>query len=108
MRLIVEKYLFTLYCYQPRMSIQFPNVRCNKLCSLYFSYHTGSLAFGALIIAIIQFIRFVLSHIQRQLKKRKEARWAQIMLTIFQCCFWCLEKILRYVNRQAYIEVTDV
>ncbi|XP_065916951.1 choline transporter-like protein 2 isoform X2 [Dysidea avara] len=68
-------------------------------------YHSGSLAFGALIIAIVQFIRFILGYIQRQLKKRKEARWAQIMLSIFQCCFWCLEKVLRYVNRQAYIEI---
>ena len=77
----------------------------SNLFVLYFRYHTGSLAFGALIIAIIQFIRFILGYIQRQLKKRKEARWAQIMLSIFQCCFWCLEKVLRYVNRQAYIEV---
>ena len=81
------------------------NKSAYSLLFLYFRYHTGSLAFGALIIAIIQIIRFILGYIQRQLKKRKEARWAQIMLTIFQCCFWCLEKVLRYINRQAYIEV---
>ncbi|XP_065916775.1 choline transporter-like protein 2 [Dysidea avara] len=68
-------------------------------------YHSGSLAFGSLIIAIVQFIRFILSQIQKLLQKKKEALVIRIILCLFQCCFWCLEKILRYVSRQAYIEI---
>ena len=74
-------------------------------CMCPFRYHTGSLAFGSFIIAVVQFIRFILSLIQRQLKKRKETLLIRIIVCLFQCCFWCLEKILRYVSRQAYIEV---
>jgi len=36
--------------------------------SLVFRYHTGSLAFGAAIIAIVQFIRAVLEYIDHKLK----------------------------------------
>ena len=71
-----------------------------------FSYHTGSIAFGALIVTIVQIIRYILDIIQQQLKKRDESKVVRIVLCCFQCCFWCLEKILRYVNRQAYVEVT--
>ena len=34
----------------------------------FFRYHTGSLAFGAAIIAIVQFIRAVLEYIDHKLK----------------------------------------
>ena len=34
----------------------------------FFRYHTGSLAFGAAIIAIVQFIRAVLEYIDHKLR----------------------------------------
>ena len=34
----------------------------------FIRYHTGSLAFGAAIIAIVQFIRAVLEYIDRKVK----------------------------------------
>lgn len=71
------------------------------------SFHSGSLAFGALIIAIIQMIRIIIAYIQKKLKG-KTGRIARILLCIFQCCFWLLEKLFRYINRQAYIEVMIV
>ena len=68
-------------------------------------FHTGSLAFGALIIAIVQMIRIILAYIQKKLKNRT-GKIAKALLCLLQCCFWCLEKFLKYVNRQAYIEVS--
>ncbi|KAH9496427.1 hypothetical protein Btru_010789 [Bulinus truncatus] len=65
-------------------------------------YHTGSLAFGSLIIAIIQMIRAFLEYINRKLKG-SENKVAKFILTCLRCCFWCLEKFLRYVNKNAYI-----
>ncbi|KAI6658551.1 Choline transporter-like protein 4 [Oopsacas minuta] len=70
-----------------------------------FIYHSGSLAFGALIIAIIQLIRAILAYAQRQLKKHKELKVIQYVLCALGCLFFILEKILRYVNRMAYIEI---
>jgi choline transporter-like protein 2/4/5 len=69
-----------------------------------FLFHSGSLAFGALIIAIIQMIRIILAYLQRKLKD-KTGRITKILFCILQCCFWLLEKFFKYVNRQAYIEV---
>ncbi|CAI7988530.1 Choline transporter-like protein 2 [Geodia barretti] len=68
-----------------------------------FLFHSGSLAFGALIIAIIQMIRIILAYLQRKLKD-KTGRITKIIFCILQCCFWLLEKFFKYVNRQAYIE----
>ena len=36
--------------------------------SLFFSYHTGSLAFGAAIIAVVKLIRITLEYIHKKLK----------------------------------------
>ena len=67
-------------------------------------FHTGSLSFGALIIAVIQLIRATLAYIQKKLKG-SSGKIAQAILTCMQCCFFILEKVLRYINKQAYIEV---
>ena len=68
-------------------------------------FHSGSLAFGALIIALIQLARAILAYIQKKLKG-KTGRIAKAILCMMQCCLWCFEKILKYINRQAYIEVS--
>ena len=70
-------------------------------------FHSGSLAFGALIIAIVQLARIILAYIQKKLKGRA-GKVAQCLLCCLQCCLWCLEKILKYINRQAYIEVSNM
>eukprot|EP00731_Ephydatia_muelleri_P024033 Em0016g304a len=67
-------------------------------------FHTGSLAFGSLIIAIVQIARVILAYIQKKLKG-KSGKVIKVLLCLLQCCFWLLEKVLRYVNRQAYIEI---
>ena len=72
---------------------------------LLYRFHTGSLAFGALIIAIIQLIRIILAYIQKKLKRNKESKIASAILTCMQCCFYLLEKVFKYINRQAYIEI---
>jgi hypothetical protein len=68
-------------------------------------YHLGSLAYGSLIIAIVQTIRAVLMYIQMQLKKQKASRVIQYLLSCMQCCFACVEKVLKFLTKNAYIEV---
>ncbi|XP_053540259.1 choline transporter-like protein 2 isoform X1 [Ictalurus punctatus] len=67
-------------------------------------YHTGSLAFGSLILAIVQVIRVVLEYLDHKLKGA-ENRFAKFLLSCLKCCFWCLEKCIRFINRNAYIMV---
>uniref|UniRef100_A0A671RH69 Choline transporter-like protein n=1 Tax=Sinocyclocheilus anshuiensis TaxID=1608454 RepID=A0A671RH69_9TELE len=67
-------------------------------------YHTGSLAFGSLILAIVQIIRVLLEYIDHKLKGA-ENKFAKFLLCCLKCCFWCLEKFIKFMNRNAYIMV---
>lgn len=65
-------------------------------------YHLGTLAFGSLIIAIIQFIRIILEYLDHKMKG-SENPVAKFFLKCLKCCFWCLEKFIKFLNRNAYI-----
>ncbi|XP_026069857.1 choline transporter-like protein 2 isoform X2 [Carassius auratus] len=67
-------------------------------------YHTGSLAFGSLILAIVQIIRVLLEYIDHKLKGA-ENKFAKFLMCCLKCCFWCLEKFIKFMNRNAYIMV---
>lgn len=35
-----------------------------------------------------------------------ENRFAKFLMTCLKCCFWCLEKFIKFLNRNAYIMVS--
>ncbi|CAI9624802.1 unnamed protein product, partial [Staurois parvus] len=67
-------------------------------------YHTGSLAFGSLILAIVQLIRIMLEYLDHKLKGA-DNKCAHFLLCCLKCCFWCLEKFIKFLNRNAYIMI---
>ncbi|KAA0713376.1 Choline transporter-like protein 2 [Triplophysa tibetana] len=67
-------------------------------------YHTGTLAFGSLILSIIQIIRVILEYLDQKLKGAQN-KCAKFLLSCLKCCFWCLEKFIKFLNRNAYIMV---
>ncbi|XP_067877451.1 choline transporter-like protein 2 isoform X3 [Heterodontus francisci] len=67
-------------------------------------YHTGSLAFGSLLLATVQVIRVILEYIDQKMKGAQN-KIAQFILSCLKCCFWCLEKFLKFLNRNAYIMI---
>lgn len=67
-------------------------------------YHLGSLAFGSLIIAIVQLIRIGLEYIDRQ-TKNTQSQFMKFIIKCLKCCFWCLEKFIKFINTNAYIEI---
>nr|KAG5709578.1 hypothetical protein BaRGS_001628 [Batillaria attramentaria] len=67
-------------------------------------YHMGSVAFGSLIIAFVVLIRWILSFIEGRLKGR-ENFLAKFLLKCLVCCLWCFEKVLKFINSNAYIEI---
>ena len=64
-------------------------------------YHLGSVAFGSFIIALVQLVRMILAYIERKLAKRTNS--CGPLLKCCQCCLWCFEKCLKFLNRNAYI-----
>jgi hypothetical protein len=66
-------------------------------------YHSGTAAFGSLVIAIIKTIQAILAYLQRQAKKQNN-RALQYLLCVVQCCMWCFEKFMKFLNKNAYIQ----
>ncbi|XP_063694180.1 choline transporter-like protein 1 isoform X3 [Bolinopsis microptera] len=67
-----------------------------------FRYHLGTVAFGSCIIAIIQLIRTILAYIQNKTKD-SQSEIVKYLLMCLQCCLWCFEKVMKFINRNAYI-----
>ncbi|CAJ1355455.1 unnamed protein product [Effrenium voratum] len=74
--------------------------------SLYnvFRFHMGSLAFGAFIIAVVQLVRYMLKYYEKQAKAQKN-RVLVMILRALQCLVWCFEKCLKFLNKNAYIQI---
>ncbi|KAK1933985.1 Choline transporter-like protein 2 [Phytophthora citrophthora] len=80
---------------------RFPVLASFKNC---FRYHFGSLAFGAFIIAVVQFIRAALLYLDHQTQDLQKSNIVlKVVMKVVQCCLWCLEKCLRFLSKNAYI-----
>ena len=67
-------------------------------------YHTGSAAFGSLLVAILQFIRIIVAYMVHQLKKAgKDNVLVKYAACCVQYCLWYLQKIIEWINRNTYI-----
>jgi len=70
-------------------------------------YHLGTVAFGSLVLATVQFVRAILARVQQQAKKvggKFGTRVATVLFCCCQCCLWCFEKCIRFINKNAYIQ----
>ncbi|KAM7373411.1 hypothetical protein PAMP_008262 [Pampus punctatissimus] len=67
-------------------------------------YHVGSLAFGALILTLVQLVRIILEYIDHKTRAAQNP-CARFLMCCMKCCFWCLEKFIKFLNRNAYIMI---
>ena len=68
-----------------------------------YLYHAGSIAFGALIIAIVRFIRIVFLYLAKKAEKASGGNMAvKIIVACGNCCLKCIEKICDYINKSAF------
>ncbi|XP_050553339.1 choline transporter-like 2 isoform X1 [Spodoptera frugiperda] len=65
-------------------------------------FHLGTVAFGALIIAIVRVIRVILEYIDQKLKKFDNPV-TKCLMCLCKCFCWCLENFLKFINKNAYI-----
>lgn len=68
-------------------------------------YNLGSIALGSLLIAIAQMIRLVIFRAQHVAATQKNNKALQFMLTCLQCCMACVERLIKFMNRNAYIQM---
>lgn len=72
-----------------------------------FRYHLGSLAFGAFILAVVQFVKWWLRFWQKQLEAQKNVVMAKIAGALAYCVM-CFERFVKFLNKNAYIRIALV
>jgi len=69
-----------------------------------FRYHLGSLALGAFIVALFRIVQGVLEIVAKYAKETGNPV-AATLAHACMCCVWCFEEILRFINKNAIIEM---
>jgi hypothetical protein len=67
-------------------------------------YHSGSIALGSLIVALIQLVKYYLQYLAEQQKRAKN----KLMELVFRCLaylIYCVEKCVKFLNKNAYIQI---
>jgi len=78
---------------------------CWALCSNTWR-HLGSVAFGALILAIVEAIKLMFDYIQSRFKAASGAGTNAAVgcaLRCIGCCIDCFERFIKFINMHAYI-----
>jgi len=66
-------------------------------------YHTGSIAMGAFIIALIEFIKFVFLYLAKKAEKASGGnKCIKAVVCVAECILSCIEKICDYINQAAF------
>lgn len=74
--------------------------------SWLFKYHWASIAMGSLIIAICQMIRLVFEYYRKKMSIiEKTNPLVKVLFMSTRYCLWCLEKCVKYISKNAYIQV---
>eukprot|EP00746_Dinoflagellata_sp_MGD_P036761 gnl/MRDRNA2_/MRDRNA2_18831_c0_seq1.p1 gnl/MRDRNA2_/MRDRNA2_18831_c0~~gnl/MRDRNA2_/MRDRNA2_18831_c0_seq1.p1 ORF type:complete len:621 (+),score=113.99 gnl/MRDRNA2_/MRDRNA2_18831_c0_seq1:3-1865(+) len=67
-------------------------------------FHLGSLAFGALLVAILRLIRAILGYLAKQAKDQENAA-GECAAKACMCCVDCFKRFIEFLNKNAYIDM---
>ena len=71
-----------------------------------FRYHLGSLAFGSLILAIVNLIRFIFEYMRKKVEAGgAENKCTKCLFSCASCCLKCIGEIVLYITKNAYVQV---
>ena len=64
----------------------------------------GSAALGSFVVALIQFVRFLLEYLDKkskvaQAKAGVAGSFVKYCMCCINCCMWYLEKVIKFINR---------
>jgi hypothetical protein len=76
----------------------------HKAIKTSLRYHIGSVIFGSFIVALVQFIRYLMKYFEKQAAQQKQ-RVLVYILKCVQCCIYCFEKCVKFINKNAYIQI---
>ncbi len=100
---VIGQWYFT----RPEEGTDKKHIPMGSICSSLhrvFRYHLGTIAFGSLLITIVQLIRAILMYVDEHTKGAQQNNTAmKIFMKVVQCCLWCFEKCLKFITNNAYI-----
>eukprot|EP00347_Sterkiella_histriomuscorum_P005869 403354968 len=70
-------------------------------------YHTGSLALGSFIIAVIWAIKLIFEFIANKLRQTgaNASMAVRCVICCTRCCISCVDRFVKFINRNAYIQI---
>eukprot|EP00924_Labyrinthula_sp_SR-Ha-C_P014361 snap_masked-scaffold_20-processed-gene-3.22-mRNA-1 protein AED:0.47 eAED:0.47 QI:0/-1/0/1/-1/1/1/0/811 len=67
-------------------------------------FHVGTTAFGGLLIAFVQMVRYAAAFIQARTNKLSgKSKVVKILLLSLNCCLKCAENCIKFISHNAYI-----
>mmetsp|Transcript_113965 Transcript_113965/g.302883 ORF Transcript_113965/g.302883 Transcript_113965/m.302883 type:complete len:627 (-) Transcript_113965:171-2051(-) len=97
------EYYFTPYDHDDEK-----DVGCCVLCEglhIGLLYHTGSLAFGSLLIALLQTFQKVIEYAEAKNEETANSQVVKILLCCCACCVNCCKDTIQFINKNAYIDM---
>ena len=72
-----------------------------------FRFHLGSLAFGSILVAIVQLLRYIAAYIDAKSQELQKENYAvKVLMCCVHCCLKCMEMCVKFISRNAYIMVS--
>jgi hypothetical protein len=69
-----------------------------------FRYHVGSIAFGSLIIAIMQAIKLIFNYLRKKFQRKMDGNCClKVCCCMIACCVACLDRCVKFIAKNAYI-----
>ena len=69
-------------------------------------YYLGTVALGSLVVASVQFFRYVCIYLMRHAKKLADAnKLVRILMWLVNCLLWALQKLVEFLERAALVVV---
>ena len=69
-------------------------------------FHLGSAAFGAAVIAICQFIRYLLACVDYYTKDLQDTNFVyKVAIKCAQCAMWCLQKTIEFISYFGFVYI---
>lgn len=98
--------LAAMWYFSPEPDNRNSNVSMCRAMTWGLWYHCGSIAFGSLIIAIIELIRIIFEFCDRQYQQLDaNSVVRKVVSCCIRCCLACLDCCLKYLTDNAYIQV---
>ena len=73
-----------------------------------FRYHLGSIAFGSFLLAVVWAVRLAFEYVYHQINNNEMVSknfFVMWGLKMVRCCLACFERIVRFINKQAFIQI---